>query len=408
MRVLLITPTSCYQIGHYLAAARHMAVDLHLACDQPPVLAGPAHGRPLQIDFADLDGAVKTLTEHTAQAAFDALLGVDELTCGIAARAAKASGIAHNPPGAVTTAHNKYLFRQHLRDGGHRCPGFELIAPADNLNSLAARRTYPCVLKPLQLSASRGVLRADTAGDFLAAAHRINTLLRNTPGQPREFLVEDYIPGSEFALEGLLENGRLRMLALFDKPDPLHGPVFEESIYVTPSRLPRVRQQQLFETTARVCASLGLHNGPVHAELRLNCAGAWIIELATRCIGGRCSSAVSFGNGVLLEELILRNALGEQTGHLPLEPGASGVMMIPIPAAGRLHSVTGLDRARRIPGITAIRIDIARGALLVPLPEGDRYLGFIFARGPHPAQVIRCLKQAHALLRINVEAEYRE
>ncbi len=403
-KVLLITPTSYYQVGPYLAAAKTLQIDLHLACNQTLALEVLNPGQSIRIDFTDTGSAVDSILEYALNTPFDAVLGVDEFSCTIAAQAAEQLKLNHNPPAAVATAHNKFMFRRHLAATDLPCPGFRLISPADNLHSLCALIDYPCVLKPLQLSASRGILRANDVCAAITATERIRALLKQMPAHPQEILVEDFIPGPEFALEGLIENGCLHRLALFDKPDPLDGPVFEESIYVTPSRLPTVQQDLLFQTTSAICTSLGLHKGPVHAELRLNDGGAWLIELATRSIGGRCSNTLNFGNGIALEELVLRNALDMPATHLLPQPGASAVMMIPIPARGRLLSVLGLEQARKIPGITALSIDIAIGAPLVPLPEGDRYLGFIFARGQTPEHATQSLRQAHSLLKFNIAA----
>jgi biotin carboxylase len=403
MRLLLIIPTTSYQIGQYLAAAKQLQIDLHLACDQSSIAHTLNPENNLRVDFNNPAHTVNKIVTHARKVKIDALLGIVELSCIIAAQASQILGLTHNPPDAVATAHNKFLFRKHLQNCGLPCPTHQLIKATDTDLSAHANVSYPCVLKPLNLSASRGVIRADDTASFMRAAQRIRTLLNNIPGQSSDILVEDFIPGDEFALEGLLENGQLQVLALFDKPDPLDGPIFEESIYVMPSRLERSQQQLLVDATAEVCTSLGLHSGPIHAELRLNTQGAWLIELATRSIGGRCSNTLEFGNNVTLEEAIFRNALQLPTRHLPLQPGASGVMMIPIPAAGPLRAVHGLDQARQQSGISAIQIDIAPGTTLVPLPEGDRYLGFIFARGSTPTQVEHNLRRAHKLLHFDID-----
>jgi biotin carboxylase len=275
------------------------------------------------------------------------------------------------------------------------------------MSAVAADLKYPCVVKPLDLSGSRGVIRADNPEEFLAAAEKLRQFLVSLGSAPNEtpFLVEQYVAGVEVALEGILDGGRLQVLALFDKPDPLEGPYFEESIYVTPSRHSRETQDAIAECAAEASAALGLREGPVHAELRLNESGPWIIELAGRSIGGLCSQTLRFSSDASLEELILRQAFGIEIESYERERSAGGVMMIPIPEAGLLKKVEGCDAAEALPLIESVEITAKLNNSLVPLPEGDSYLGFIFARGEQPADVESALREAHSKLRFEIAPE---
>ncbi|HKE91021.1 MAG TPA: ATP-grasp domain-containing protein [Gemmatimonadales bacterium] len=265
--------------------------------------------------------------------------------------------------------------------------------------------SYPCVVKPVRLSASRGVIRADNPTQLLEAIIRVGAILKSTDDAGEcadatlEYLVEEFVPGYEVALEGLLVGGELHVLALFDKPDPLDGPFFEESIYVTPSRHPVSEQTALIECARQAAAALGLREGPIHAELRFNEQGAWLIELAARPIGGRCSAVLRFGDGTIsLEEIVLRHALGMSLPSLERERNAAAVMMIPVPGAGVLEEFTGVDDAKRVPGVEDVVITAHRGETLVPWPEGSRYPGFIFARGETPEAVEHAVREAHRRL----------
>ena len=263
------------------------------------------------------------------------------------------------------------------------------------------------LLKPLTLSASRGVIRANNADQFIAAFERIRALLQRddvtvTGDAARYLLAEEYVPGLEVALEGLLTAGELHTLALFDKPDPLEGPFFEETIYVTPSRLPPAVQDTIRTTAADACAALGLTEGPIHAELRLNDDGPWVLEIAARSIGGLCSRTLRFGTGMTLEEIILRHALGWPIATLERERRAAGVMMIPIPRAGALAGVRGVEDAKAVPGVEDVVVSAHVGQTLVPLPEGWQYLGFVFARGDGPADVEDALRIAHGRLSFEI------
>lgn len=408
-RVMLLMPATSYRAPDFLAAARRLDAEVIVASDHAPVLAAFTGDRSLEIGLAPTAENLARIVEHARRTGVTAVVGTDDGTVELAARAASALQLPHNPPAAVATARDKHAFRTALAAEGLRGPAFSLIGPWDDPATVAAVQAYPCVLKPLALSASRGVIRANDAGEFLAAAERIRALLRHVYGNrdsaaATQVLVEAFIPGAEVAVEGLLQHGRLQVLALFDKPDPLDGPFFEETIYVTPSRLHEQRQREIADAVADAATAIGLTTGPVHAEARLNADGIFVIEIAPRSIGGRCSRAVSLTDGLRLEEVILRQALG-----LPVDPApsdrASGVMMIPIPAAGRLTEVRGMDEARTVPGIDDLILDTPIGDELVPLPEGDRYLGFIFASGDTPAAVESALRCAHQRLTFEVETE---
>jgi biotin carboxylase len=324
-----------------------------------------------------------------------------------AAAIAERLGLRSSAVAAVAAARDKYQMRQCLAAAGVPIPRFRRLALKDDPFLAARGVAFPCVLKPLALSASRGVIRANTVDQFIAAFRRIAALLQRDDVQVRggaaQFLLaEEYVPGVEVALEGLLMRGTLHRLALFDKPDPLEGPFFEETIYVTPSRLPADVQDAITRVAAAACAALGLAEGPVHAELRVNDAGPWVLEVAARSIGGLCARTLRFGTGMTLEEIILRHALGWPIATLERERRPAGVMMVPIPRAGRLHAVRGTDAAAAVPGVEEVTITAHVGQELVPLPEGWQYLGFIVARADSPDAVEAALRDAHARLAFTI------
>jgi biotin carboxylase len=402
-RLLLLLPTTTYRTEDFVDAARALGVDLVCASEEPSAFEAHAPDHLLTLDFADPDSAAARVAELAARRPLSAVVGVDDLTTVAAAAIAERLGLRSSALAAVAAARDKFQMRQCLAAAGVAVPRFRRIALKDD-PFLAARGVgFPCVLKPLTLSASRGVIRANTADQFMAAFRRIAALLQrddvDVSGDAARFLLaEAYVPGVEVALEGLLMGGTLHTLALFDKPDPLEGPFFEETIYVTPSRLPADVQDAIARTTAAACAALGLREGPVHAELRVNDTGPWILEVAARSIGGLCSRTLRFGTGMTLEEVILRHALGWPIATLARERRPAGVMMLPIPRAGRLQAVGGTEAAAAVPGVEEVAITAHVGQTLVPLPEGWQYLGFIFARADSPAAVEGALRDAHARL----------
>jgi biotin carboxylase len=403
-RVILLLKPSTYRAQAFLDAAARLGIEVIKGLDLPPELA-EYWQVPLALRFDQPDEATALLVDFAHRQPVQAILAVDDSATIIAALASEALGLAFNSSQAALAARNKYTMRQLLSAAGVPCPKFSLFEMSDDPAQVATQVDYPCVVKPLLLSGSRGVIRADNPAEFAAAFRRLGRLLnsmRRAPGST-QILVENFIPGFEVALEGLLDQGRLHVLALFDKPDPLDGPFFEETIYVTPSRLPQATQSAIADYAAQAALALGLRHGPIHAELRVNEVGPWLVEVAGRSIGGLCSETLRFGPDVSLEELILRQAVGLELGSLSREGEARGVMMIPIPEAGLLKRIEGVAAAEAVPGIESVEITAKINYPLIPLPEGDSYLGFIFARGADPGQVEAALRQAHAKLHFEVE-----
>lgn len=404
-RVLLLVPATSYRAGAFLDAARRLQLDVTVGSNHRQVLAELTPGRSLYIEFHDTSAALQQILSHCRDYPIVAVVGTDDDTTGLAARAGQALELPHNDITAVQHTCDKFEFRQMIARAELNCPRFKRLALSVDPALVAATIPYPCVLKPLDLSGSRGVIRANNEKEFVRAFHRTRQIVQSSTenGRDESLLVEDFIAGIEVSLEGVVEDGRLRMLALFDKPDPLNGPFFEETIYVTPSRLSAGEQDEILTQAQAAVAAIGLSTGPIHAELRLGVDGAYVIEIAARTIGGLCSRVLKFQDDITLEEMILRQAIGSSaSGTLAETP--SGVMMIPIPRAGILRCVGGLAKATLVAGITDIEITIPVGDTLVPLPEGDRYLGFVFAEARSPVAVEEALRTAHARLEFDIRS----
>jgi biotin carboxylase len=408
-RLLLLLPTTTYRTEAFVEAAAKLGVELVCASERPSTLEHLTPDSLVTLDFADPVASAETIARFARRRPLDAVVPVDDLTTVVAAAISERLGLKANSVPAVTIARDKHAMRRRLAEAGVPVPRFRLVPLADDLAARAAEVEYPCVLKPLALSASRGVIRANDPREFVAAFRRISAILQaaDSPSLPdearRALLVEEFIPGREVALEGLLTGGTLHVLAIFDKPDPLDGPFFEETIYVTPSRLAASAQSRIAAVTRDACAALELTEGPIHAELRMNERGPFVLEVAARSIGGLCSRTLTFGTGLSLEELILLHALGRPLESLERERPAAGVMMIPIPRAGRLAGVRGMDEAAAVDGVDEVAITMHPGQEVIPLPEGWQYLGFIFARADTPDAVEQALRQAHARLHVVIE-----
>jgi len=404
-RVALVMASTTYRAGAFLEAARHLGVETVVASDRSQALAFANPRGHLTLDFENPAHAVRDLVAFGNEEGLDAVLATDDEGVEIAAAAAGALGLRHSPPHAVAKTRNKRALREALAQAGFRGPWFRVLSSAEPPESAAGEVVYPCVLKPVGLAASRGVIRADDPSGFVTAYRRIVRLLSGRGAEPT-ILVESYLPGAEVAIEALQSDGRMRVLAIFDKPDPLEGPFFEESIFVTPSRLSPAAQADAVRVAEQAAVILGLDQGPLHVELRIHEDRAWLLEIASRSIGGLCSRALRFGDGgVSLEELILRNALGEDVSGIERESQASGVMMIPIPRAGVLHEVRGIDAASAVSGVDEVRMTIPLGQEVVPWPEGSRYLGFIFARAARPEAAEQALREAHRRLTLDIRQD---
>jgi biotin carboxylase len=405
-RVLLLTTPNSYRTPAFREAAERLGIETLAAVDMPKELA-EHWGFRLGVDFRKVAEAAQQIVEAVAQTPVAAILAIDDSGAILASHASRLLNLPHNAPEAAEAARNKYQMRRMLEAGGVHSPPFLHFSTAADPVTVAGQVEdaigYPSVVKPVDLNGSRGVIRVNNQAECIAALRRLYQLIGVHP--QHSFLVERYIPGVEVALEGILDQGKLQVLALFDKPDPLEGPFFEETIYVTPSRLSGETQQAISDCTAAAARALGLQMGPVHAELRINEEGPWIVEVAGRSIGGLCSRTLRFGANVSLEELILRQACGLSLDSLDREQQAGGVMMIPIPGPGVLRKVTGVEAAEGVPGIESVQITARLNNPVVPLPEGDSYLGFIFARSATPAAVEAALRQAHAKLQFEIEAE---
>lgn len=406
-RVLLVAATTGYQLRSYDAAARQAGVELTLATDRCHVLDDPWRDGAIPVRFhgdtAAAD-AVRAVQERAAARPLDGVLAVGDRPAAIAAAIAAAIGLRGHPPAAVCAASNKLLTRRCFEAHGLPGPWFRVLEPGEPaVGGQAWEAAFPCVVKPLSMAASQGVVRADDPSALAAAVERVRRL---GGGETPPVLVEGYIPGREVALEGVLAAGRLQVLAIFDKPDPLEGPYFEETIYVTSSAA-AAAARSIADAVQRAVTALGLADGPVHAECRLNPEGVFVLEVAARPIGGLCSRVLRFdgpaASGVSLEALLLRHALGEDLSGWRREAPAAGVMMIPIPAAGRLGRVAGLDAARAVDGVEEIVITARPGQTIEPPPDGGSYLGFIFARAARPPAAIAALRGAHGRLRIEIQ-----
>jgi formate-dependent phosphoribosylglycinamide formyltransferase (GAR transformylase) len=401
--LLIVATTTGYQLKMYREAALRLGVDVSLATDRCHVLDDPWGDHAIPVRFDALEESAAALAEGRS---FDAVVAIGDRPAYLAALVAERLRIPFHRPQAAAAAINKFTTRECFRQAGLPVPQYSRISVDEDARALAQKLPYPCVLKPLGLSTSRGVVRVNDPQEFVSAFKRIRALLK-IPSIARlkdpalnYIQVETFVPGCEFALEGLVTDGRLQVLTLFDKPDPLDGPYFQETIYVSPSRQPPGVQEAIRKTAQAAVTALGLQQGPVHAEMRVGGGRVWMLEAAPRSIGGLCAKAIVFGNGAPLEEVVVRHALGEDVSDLRVRAEAAGVMMIPVPRAGIYRSTDGVHDAEAI--ADEVVVTAKEGQRVLPLPEGNTYLGFLFAYGGTALEIEDRLRRAHNALRFEI------
>ncbi|MDH3591722.1 MAG: ATP-grasp domain-containing protein [Planctomycetota bacterium] len=416
-RVMVLVPTTTYRSSDYLAAAESAGVRLVVGCERKQALQDHAPGGTCVVPWADPERARAAVTRFHERFPLSGVVGADDETVEAAAAVADAFGWPAPSPKAVAVARDKAALRRVLTESGRRQPEFRTIERRVCLRDRSTGRAaqapawshWPAILKPRTLAASRGVMRVDDGRALDLARARLFAMLADHEAVPDRrsirdsALLEAFVPGNEVAFEGLLQAGRLHPLATFDKPHPLNGPTFAETLYTTPSVAEDETLRGVEAEVVACCAAIGLTEGPVHAELRLAQNGPVLLELAPRTLGGLCPRVLSFGSGISLETLVLRHAAG-----LPIEAsdlrgrGGGAVFMIPVVRGGTLERVRGIERAAAEPGIGGVDITARPGDVLVPLPEGNRYVGFVWARADTATTARRIVERALSRLTVVV------
>lgn len=415
-RLLLLIPTATYRAGAFVDAARRLDANLTVASEEPSSLQELVPQDLMTLDFSDPDACADDVERFARDERIDAVVGVDDQVTVATATISKRLHLPHNPITAVEATRDKHEMRRVLRNAGVPVPDFQLVPLDRDPREASEHVTYPCVLKPLNMSASRGVIRANSPDEFIEAFQQIAGIVRgvgDSPASPtspaptalNHLLVEDYVQGWEVAVEGILTDGRLHVFTIFDKPDPMEGPYFAETIYVTPSRLAGEVQKRIVAMTHRATNALGLRHGPVHAELRGNDTSLSFLEVAARSIGGHCSKVLRFEHDESLEDVIIRHAMNPRRPMPELADPAASVMMIQAPFAGTFRGIDGIGAARDVPGIDDIVVSARPGQKLVPLPEGFLYVGFLFARGKSPEVAEATIREAFSKLTFEIERD---
>ena len=404
--VILIIPSASYRTSPFMDAVSKLELKVLVLTDKSQVFSEDYPDNVIIMNFESWLVHIDNIREWSVKHDLKAVLGVDEESIVLAARLSEVLGLVHNSLESVKLTKDKFLMRNALKDAGLKSPWFKRFSVHQAPQELVNEISFPSILKPTFLSASQGVVLANNIEEFKRAFEMLSKLLARAEVKKRGgeqanwILVEEFLPGKEVSLEGIVSNGKLKELAIFDKPETLDGPTFPETILITPTLLDKNLQVSLFETAQTALEALGIIRGPVHIEFRINENGIFILECAARSIGGLCTKVLEFKGGMSLEELILRSALGRNIAKANFSGTAKGVLMMPINNKGILREVRGTEAALAVNGITGLQTTIKSGGILEPLPEGGRYLGFIFAEGKDQNSVLKNLKKAWAKIEI--------
>lgn len=384
-----MAPAGSYRVREFLLAAEALGCDVVVASDAPSAIPGSV----LAVRFGDPESAAAILLRDAG--GIDAVVGTDGGAVAVAGAVARRLGRPANPPAALAASANKYLQRVNAAAAAIAQPAFQLVDAVDDAEGWSA---FPAVVKPLDRSGSQGVVRADDAAGLADAIAHVGHIV----GARSPLLVEEMVHGVEVAVEGLMRGGRLEVLAVFEKPETPQGPTFPETILVAPARLATATLHRVVDTARRAATAVGLVEGPVHVECMVDGDRVWFLELAARTIGGFCGRALEQG-GVSLEELVIRHAIGMD---LPERTAvhATGVLMLPVPDAGRVTAVRGVEMAGTVDGVTSVVMSVGIGEEVLPLPVGNRYAGFVFARGDYTDEVEAALRAAWSVIEVEVSA----
>lgn len=397
-RLLLISHHNSYRIASYIKAAKNLSLDVTIASQgKHSLVTEVADG--LHVNFDDTESALKEIIKENNKKPFAGILGSDDQTVELAAQAAKVLHLPHNPPEAAQYSHRKDLARAKLTLADRNVPFHCLLNLTKPIKNQIIDLPLPCVVKPLNMSASRGVIRVDNTEQLKVACERLRPILADSPNifEQTHILIEAYIDGIEIAYEGYLQNKKLNTITIFDKPDQLTGPYFAETIYVTPSSLDNDLQLAIKMEIEKSCKAYGLVTGSIHAECRIDKNNkVWILEIASRTIGGDCARILD-NNNYSLEEMAILLSIGKNI-TIKKSKKARAVMMIPIKQKGLLKRVEGLSLANKVKHIDSIDIIINQGHELIPLPEGNQYLGYIFSSADTSEKATEAIRMAYDIL----------
>ena len=382
-KLLLVIPENSYKSNDFVLTAEKLGIDFLIITDSDQVTS--QFGDTVIIQNFDENISDETLIKLQK---ITHVLPVDHSGLKYAGYLVDLLGAKGNKLFAVEHSMNKFESRNTFNSISNIKAKNMIAKSLKDIESFTEKHGTS-VLKPNFGSASKSVLKIN---NFNQSKDYIINLMNDCEDQ--EMIIEQYIEGTEYALEGNLINSNLNKITIFDKPIEYKEPYFEESIYITPSELPEELQNQIIKLIGNACKKIGLENGPVHVEFKILDENIFIIEINPRMIGGLCSKCLSFGLfKVSLEEITLHAFLYNELKPIELLSNYVGVLMLPTPKTGKFVSINQ-DELEKIDNVSTVEITVSQNSDLLEPPFGDKYLGFVFSQANEKALVINALMKA--------------
>jgi len=370
-----------------------------------PFLAEPSPRLAVvPVETNDVESVTRQLEEIHRREPVDALLTFSDYYVAIVAEAAARLGFRYLDPEAARACRNKAETRAALQRAGLPVPGFRVLSSIEEAWRAAQEVAYPCVLKPVSESSSKGVRLVHDAEELLAHFREVHGWRENARRQPLEgkVLVEEFLDGPELSVETFTrERGQTQVIGVTTKhlSEPPH---FVEMGHDFPSRIEADRGAALAAAALAALAALGYDFGPAHTEVRLTAAGPVVVEVNPRLAGGMIPELVFHALGVDLVGALFAQLTGGEPNLAPRRAAWASIRFLTAPRHGRLAMVRGVEEARRLPGVREVTLGKRPGDEIRPAEEATHRLGHVITSGPDPLQVIREADAALASLEVVV------
>ena len=382
-KLLLVIPENSYKSNDFVTSAEKLDLDFLVITDSQQVSGQFSDTVIIHSFDEELENDVKEKLQDVTH-----ILPVDHSALKFSAYLVDLLKAKGNNTKSINTAMNKFESRKIFNSISEIKIQNAIVKKIEDIE-IFINENGTSVLKPIYGTASKSVIKVES---FQENKAEVEKLMQDCSDQ--DLIIEEFVDGSEYALEGNLINSELNKIVIFDKPINYKEPYFEESIYIAPTEIPDKTQKEIVNLIGKACKKLGLENGPVHVEFKIHNKEIFIIEINPRMIGGLCSRCLSFGLfKTSLEEIALHAFLNNELKSIDLLSNFVGVLMIPTPISGKFISINK-NELESIPNVSGVEITVSENSNLLEPPFGDKYLGFVFSQGDSKEKVMESLTLA--------------
>ena len=382
-KLLLVIPENSYKSNDFVTSAEKLDLDFLVITDSQQVSGQFSDTVIIHSFDKELENDVREKLQDVTH-----ILPVDHSALKFSAYLVDLLNAKGNNTKSINTAMNKFESRNIFNSISEIKIQNAIVNKIEDIE-IFINENGTSVLKPIYGTASKSVIKVES---FQENKAEVEKLMQDCSDQ--DLIIEEFVDGSEYALEGNLINSELNKIVIFDKPINYKEPYFEESIYIAPTEIPDKTQKEIVNLIGKACKKLGLENGPVHVEFKIHNKEIFIIEINPRMIGGLCSRCLSFGLfKTSLEEIALHAFLNNELKSIDLLSNFVGVLMIPTPISGKFISINK-NELESIPNVSGVEITVSENSNLLEPPFGDKYLGFVFSQGDSKEKVMESLTLA--------------